>query len=400
MPSIAIGVAKKIAYKKETTFGTLAGASGARYLRRVTCDLNLTKDSYQSEEIRTDYQVVDARHGVRRADGTLNGEFSPGSYADFFAASLRKDFSAITLGAAANMTVTVSGTTYKLVRAAGSFITDGVKLGQVIRASGLTTSGDNAKNLLVVAVTALEATVVPLNGSALTAQGVASSVTLTAPGKASWVPESGHTDDSFTIEQWFSDIAQSEVYTGMKVNTVGVSIPATGMAMLDFGFMGKDLASTGTTQYFTTPTAAGTTGIFAGVNGVVSFNGAPVAVITDATININGNMTDGAVLGSNSIVDLFEGRVTVDGSMSVYFTDATMRDAFKDETEVSIAFALTTSNAANADFVSIALPRVKLSSFSKSDGSEGITASADFTALKNTAAGAELSTIVIQDSTL
>ena len=399
MPTIAIGVNNKVAYKKETTWGTAAGATGAKYLRRVSADFNLTKETYQSEEMRTDYQVADFRHGVRRAEGSLNGEFSAGSYADFFAAALRRDFTAATL-TGASITVTVTGSVYKLVRASGSFLTDGWKVGMVVRCTGLTTTADNGKNLLVAAVAALDVTVVPLDGSTLTAQDTATSATFSAPGKVTYVPATGHTDNSFTVEQFFSDIQQSEVYTGMKVNTVGVSIPATGMTTVDFSFMGKDLSQTGTTQYFTTPTAAGSTGIFAGVNGVVVYNGAPVAVITDASVNINSDMTDAVVLGSNSISDVFEGRVTVDGSMSVYFQDATFRDAFKDETEVSVVFALTASNDKAADFATITLPRVKLGSFTKADAMDGIIASCDFTALlqgTNTA-GKELTTVMIQDS--
>lgn len=399
MPTIATGVNNKVAYKKETTWGTAAGATGAKYLRRVSADFNLTKEPYQSEEMRTDYQVADIRHGVRRAEGSLNGEFSAGSYADFFAAALRRDFTAATL-TGASITVTITGSVYKLVRATGSFLTDGWKVGMVVRCTGLTATADNGKNLLVAAVNALDVTVVPLDGSALTAQGTAAAATFSVPGRVTYVPSTGHTDNSFTVEQWFSDIQQSEVYTGLKVNTVGVSIPATGMTTVDFSFMGKDLAQTGTTQYFTTPTAAGSSGIFAGVNGVVVYNGAPVAVITDASVNINSDMTDAVVLGSNSIADVFEGRVTVDGSMSVYFQDATFRDAFKDETEVSIVFALTASNDKAADFATITLPRVKLGSFTKADAMDGIIASCDFTALlqgTNTA-GKELTTVMIQDS--
>lgn len=398
---IAIGVNNKVAYKKETTWGVAPANTGAKYLRRVSADFNLTKETYQSEEMRQDYQVADFRHGVRRAEGSLNGEFSAGSYSDFFAAAVRRDFTAATLtGASITVTATGNPAVYKLVRSAGSFLTDGWKVGMVVRCAGLTATADNGKNLLVAAVSALNVTVVPTDGSALAAQATAAAATFTVPGKVTYAPLTGHTDDSFAVEQWFSDIQQSELYTGMKVNTVGVSIPATGMSTVDFSFMGKDLTQTGTTQFFSSPTAAGTTGIFAGVNGVVVFNGAKVAVITDASVNINSDMTDAVVLGSNSIADVFEGRITVDGSMSVYFQDTTFRDAFKDETEVSVVFALTANNDKASDFATLTLPRVKLGSFTKADAMDGIIASCDFTALlqgTNTE-GKELTTVMIQDS--
>lgn len=400
--SIAQGISKQVAIKKETTWGTLAGASGGRLLRRVTSAFNLMKESYQSDEIRTDYQMADFRHGVRSAEGSLSGEFSPGSYADLFAAALARDFTAGVSITGAAINTAAAGDLYTLTRGAGSFLTDGFRVGNVVRitaASGLNADHLN-KNLLIVSLTATVATVKVLNGSTLTVPGTGTAVSMSVAGKKTFVPQTGHTSDSFTVEEWYNNISQSEVYTGCKVNTVGISIPSTGMTTLDFGFMGKDLASTGTTQYFSSPTAQSTSGVFAGVNGTVIFNGVPVAVITDASININRNISNATVLGSNSIAEVFDGRCIVDGSLSLYFTDAVARNAFKDETEVSIVFTLTTGNTANADFVSITLPRVKLNSFTKDDGEQGIVASTDFQALLNasSANGGEVTTIVVQDS--
>lgn len=400
---ISKSISKQVAIKKETTYGTLAGPTGARLLRRVTSNFNLKKDSYESAEVRTDYQVADFRHGVRSAEGTVSGEFSPGSYSDLFAAALAKVFVAGVAITGAGITVAASASQYTLTRGAGSYLTDGFKVGDVVRmtvATGLNADCLN-KNLLITALTATIATVSVLNGSTMTpAAGTVVSISVT--GKKTFVPQTGHTSESFTIEEFYSDIAQSEVFTGCKVNTAGISIPATGMATLDFGFMGKDLAQTGTTQYFTTPTALGTAGVFAGVNGVVVFNGTPVAVITDASISINRGISNTTVLGSNSIAESIDGKALVDGSFSLYFTDAVAKNAFKDETEVSLIFTLTANNTASADFVSITIPRAKINSADKSESDTGITMSCDFKALLNSAGGAgtasELSTIVLQDS--
>lgn len=405
--ALAQGISKIVAYKKEGTWGTAAaGGAGAKAMRRVTAAFNLAKETYQSEELRTDYQISDMRHGVRSAEGSLSGELSAASYSDFMAAVLTKDFVA---GSTANHVgtgaLTVAAATsgvYPVTRTIGSWLTDGFRIGDVIRITAGT--GLNAdvlnKNLLIVSVTsATEIKVVVLNGSTMTPTASSAATAVSVIGKKTWVPQTGHTNDSFTVEEWFANVAQSEVYTGVKVNTLGISLPATGMATIDIGFMGKDLAITQTTQYFTSPTQ-GTGPVFAGVNGVVVFNGAPVAVITDASININRNLSNATVLGSNSIAEVFTGRAAVDGSLSVFFTDAVARNAFKDETEVSLIFALTSNNTATADVISIALPRVKLNSFTRDDTETAITASMDFQALLNPATtnGGEITTISIQDT--
>jgi hypothetical protein len=397
---ISKGTAKQVAYKKETTFGTLAGNTSGKLLRRVTANFNLVKEAYESAEIRVDRQVADFRHGVRSAEGTLNGELSAASYADFMGSIVGKDFATVSLGAAVQTTVTVVGTTYTLVRATGSWLTDGLRVGMVVRPTGLTTTADNAKNLLVASLTATNAVVVPLNGSTLTAQGTASSVTITAPGKQTSVPATGHTDDSYTVEEFYTDIAQSEVYSGMKVNSVAVQLPATGLTTVDIGFAGKDLAQTDTTQYFTSPTAQNSNGIFAAVNGVMLVNGAPVALITSADFNIERATENATVVGSNSVADIFTGRIRVTGNMSVYFQDAAFREYFDDETPVSVVLTVTADSTASSNFVGFTLPKVKLGSFTKDDGELGIVASASFQALLNdvTTAGLAPTTIQIQDS--
>jgi hypothetical protein len=270
----------------------------------------------------------------------------------------------------------------------------------VIRASGLTTSGDNAKNLLVASLTATNAVVVPLNGSTMTAQSTATSVTITAPGKQTFVPTTGHTDDSYTVEEFYADIAQSEVYTGMKVNSLAVQLPATGLTTIDVAFAGKDLTQTGTTQYFTSPTAQGTTGIFAAVNGVMLVQGAPVALITSADFTIERATENATVVGSNSVADIFTGRIRVSGNLSVYFQDATFRDYFNAETPVSLVLSVTADSSATANFVAFTLPKVKLGSFTRDDSELGLTASSSFQALLNdvTTAGLAATTIQIQDS--
>ena len=84
----ASGINKVVSYKKETSFGTLPSpTTGGQTLRRVSSNFNLTKETYQSEEIRTDYQLVDFRHGVRSVEGSISGELSAGTYADFLASA-------------------------------------------------------------------------------------------------------------------------------------------------------------------------------------------------------------------------------------------------------------------------------------------------------------------------
>lgn len=187
--ALAQGTAKVVSYKKESTWGVPAGTSGAQQLRRVTASFNLVKETYESNEIRTDRQVADMRHGVRSAEGTLNGELSSQTYADFMGSLLARDFTAVSTTTIANLTISAGlSNTWELDRGAGDFVTDGFTVGQVIRLSAATINADNEdKNLLVTGVASTTLTVVVLNGTSLVAQSV-TACDIVSPGQRTYVP--------------------------------------------------------------------------------------------------------------------------------------------------------------------------------------------------------------------
>ena len=401
--TIARGVSKLIGVKKESQWGVPAGATGAKLLRRVTADFNLKKENYSSNEINPTFMTIDSRHGVRSVEGSLEAELSPGTYSDFIGSILAKNFAAGGATTGASITIAASGSFFTLTRAAGSWLTDGFYVGNIIRLSGAGFAPANVgNNLLIVGLTALVATVVVLSGTTLVAEGPIASANAAVVGKQSYVPLSGHTDDSYTVEQWFSDIAQSEVYTGLKPASIALSLPSTGLVTASLSFMGKNLEQTGTTQYFTSPAATNTEGIFAAVSGAVIVNGQPVGLITSMDLSISRNQEAANVVGSNFAADIFVGRITATGSLSVYFQDAVFRNYFDNEDKISIVVALTTGEEKDAEAMSFTMGKVKVNSSNRQDAELGLVQSMDFQALQNdvVTGGLVASTILVQDTTL
>jgi hypothetical protein len=401
----ASGVFKQVAIKKETTYGQLPTASGAQLLRRVDFGINLTKDAYESNEINTAQQAVDMRHGVRRVAGTLNGELSPGSYAPYLGSLVRRDFTAVSALSSLSITIAAgSGGAYTLTRATGSFITGGVKIGDVVRLTAGTFAAANLnKNLFVTAVTALALTVVVLNGSTLTAEGPIASATLSWPGKKTWIPTTGHTDDSYAIEEWFSDISRSEVFVGNKFTQAQIQLPPSGLATLGLTVAGRTLGQDpGSTRYFTSPTAASTSGITAAVNGVLRIRNEQQLAVTGLNFDINSSFSGDPVVGANFVPFQFPGRIRVSGQFTAYFRDGNLPQAFFDEEDIGLHVVLTTGNQAAAEFMGFSMSRVKVGGAEKNDGEGGIVRTYPFTALLNPAGGAtsehEQTTISIQDS--
>lgn len=405
--AISKGVFKQLAYKKETTFGTAPGASGAQLLRRVTSTLALTKDTIESNEIRPDQQRGDYRHGTRRVGGSISGELSPKTYADFFGSLLRRDFAAVSALTGLSITIAASSIvggvqTYTVTRSAGDFLAGGVKIGHVIRLSaGSFNAANLAKNLLVIGLTATVATVITLNRSAMVAEGPIASSTVTVTGKTTFTPTTGHTDQSYGIEEWFGDNSLSELYLGCKIASATVNLAPNGMAQVDFPVIGQDLTTAGS-RYFTSPTAVTATAVAAATNGYLVVNGVPIGIVTGLQFTINGNLAADPVVGSAVVPEVMVGRLTVSGSLTVYFDSATLRDLFIAETEVALIGVFTSDNTAAADFVTFVMPRIKLTSNSRTDGQQGITQTMAFEALFNSAGGtgvsSEQTTLLMQDS--
>lgn len=409
MAGIATGVFKKLAIKKQTAVKTKApaGAAGtARYMRRVTSTLNLTKASYQSGEILESQQRRDVRHGVRAVAGSISGELSVGGYQLPMESVLRQVAQAVaTTGAQTNITaaqVLPNGGTF--TRAAGSFLTDGFKIGDVVTHSGWTAPAlaNNAHNFIIVGLTATVMTVMAIDGVPVVAKASGDGVTIVQAGKKTWIPQSGQTRDYYTIEHWFGDIGQSEQFVDCVFTGFTASLPPTGMATIELPVMGLNM-DTGQVEYFTAPAASPTGGILAAVNGALIINGQVAAVVTGLTIVVNGNYSaPGGVIGSNVDPDIFPGPIDVTGQITALFVDAVMRDLFLNETESSLVVALTANNNPNSPFTAFNMSRVKFNGSDKDDGTAGLTLTVPYVALENVNGGAALAnlqtTLSVQDS--
>lgn len=398
----ASGVYKQVTIKPEVTYGLIPAQAGAQAMRRVTSSLSLSKDAYQSNEMRPDFQVADFRHGLRKVGGTLAGEMSAKTYADYIAAALKKDFVAGVSVAGASITVGGVVGAWTITRAAGSWLTDGVKVGDVGRlTAGVFNAANLNKNMQVTAVTALVLTAVVLNASVLVPEGPIAAATFACPGKKTFAPQAGHTDKSFSIEHWHPDVPASEVFSGCKVNKISFNLPATGMATISIEFTGKD-ATPGVAQYFTAPTAVTVTGTMAAVNGVVRIGSAAGGTITSATIDISCAQSSEPGIGSNTTDQVATGRIIVTGQITAKFDSTAQRDAFYNETEVSAALAFTADNSAASDFIAFTMNRLKLNGADKDDGEKILIQTIPFQALLNIVGGAalatDLTTISVQDS--
>ena len=400
--AFASGVSKTVAIAKETTWGVKPLANSAKYYRRVSCTLNLSREQFQSAEITTTAQTASVRSGTDNVEGTLSGELAAGSYDDIFAQILRGPWAA-GVSLAGNTDVSSSAVDNSLNRTTGSWITAGIRVGDVITIAGFTTTATtNNTRATVVSVTALKMIV----DKTLVTKAAGDSVTVVVAGNKLVIPltVAARTDDSFTIEESHTDTGDHYVSTGVKFGNASLSIDSDSMVNVEFSMMGKDQTASGT-AYFTTPTAPTTTSSLSSNAGAVFYDGVQVAVVTTFSMELNGNMEAGKTVfnqlpdGTRPAAAIFIGRIGATGSFSMYMQDRTLFQKAYDEDAVTIVFR---ADGDNGDGMVFKLPKVKLTMPQRTDAETGgITQSVDFTALlpDGTNTAIEQSTVVIQSYT-
>ncbi|MBF0394676.1 MAG: hypothetical protein HQL38_18525 [Alphaproteobacteria bacterium] len=383
--TLQTGVAVDVAYEAEASFGLKPDAGGGRIIRRTASSINLRKESYQPNEVRSDFQIQDFRHGARRVEGSIEGELSLSTYDDFVEAALRGTWAAgvgFIAGSGTGVTVSDAGKTF--TRAGGSWLTDGFKIGDVVRFANLD-AGIDGRNLRVVGLTATVMTVAEAPGADVAVDDEACSCAVVGRKLTT-----GVVARSFAIEHVYNDVDFSQVFTGCRIGEMRLSLPPSGVAKVTFGVTGKDmeLLEDAAAPWFTAPAPATTTGVLAAVDGVLRVAGVDVGVVTGLDLTIALGLKAEAVVGANTTPDVFYGRTNVTGNLTAFLTGGTLLKHFLDEDEVSLHVVLNEPGGTGG-FVAIHLPRLKFTSGDiTGQGEQGLPIQLPFQALLKADGGA------------
>ena len=354
-----------VASKLEATFGTLPGASGADIFRANSGAVSLSKEPIRSGENRRDGMTTRGRHGSRSVAGSYVGDLSVGTFDKWIEAVLRGTFD--TPLALTALSVAADSAAKTFTRSAGSWITDGVRIGDVVRFGAFTAGGapNNSRNFTVVALTATVLTV------AETPATIAQQTAITLARSKKVIQ--GTTRRSFTIEEHELDIDGSEVFTGCRIGSMQLQMQPNGMATLTFGIVGQDMqVMTGAqAPYFTAPVATVTLGLTA-VEALIRLGSTPVLDITGIDLTVNLNAAGQPVVGSNITPDVFDNLATIEGSITALRQDVSRVQNFLNEDQLSLSLVFAENTAQPAPFCAFSLCNFTFSSATKSElGSDG-----------------------------
>jgi len=349
-----------VSYKQETVFGTLPGGTGAKAFRPNSGQLSLAKEPIRSNEVRRDGMSTRGRHGSRSVTGQYAGDLSVGTFDELIQAVFRGTFSpAITVTNTAMTSITTTANT--IVAAGGSWITQGLRVGDVIRLTDHSSADNNNRNLRITALTATVITV----AETLTANATAdTSFTITRPKKLI----QGMTHRSFTFEEHEIDIDGSEVFKGVRVGSMQLQMQPNGMCILTFGLVGQDMeVMTGVAApYFTSPSETVTIGLTA-VEAKIRLGGSDVLDVSSIDLTLNLNASGTPVVGSVVTPEVFTNLATVEGTITALKQDVARSQQFLNETELSLHLLFEEHETGAADFCSFFIGNMTLASATKGE---------------------------------
>lgn len=359
-----------VALKAETTTGVAAGAtaSTATEMRIIgSPGLELKRAQIQSVEKRDDGNRSMGRLGGKSVDGSYNAEITVGGGTDLFIEGLmRGTWATSTVITFATMTSITTGTNSVVGFGGGaSWLTQGIKVGDVFTLSNHSTAANNGKNFDVIAVSTVSITT-PLG--ALTADAVADAAgTLTVLKKLT--QPATPTRRTYTVEQYDSDIDLSELFLGCRAVGLQLSYKPGAMATAQYSMMGIDrtVLTTGTSPWFVTPILTTSLSLIADDSAILK-DGVAIATFTGFDLNFQVTAAGQPVIGSFTSPDIFDNDLMVSGTLSGLRSDFSNLTSFDAETEFSIAVKLQEPTGSPPACLKVFLPRVKLASLSASVG--------------------------------
>lgn len=359
-----------VAIQRETSTCVAAtDSSGSASQVRITDSpgLELKRGQIRSNEKRTDLTTPMGRLGGKTVDGSHNGEITVGGAMDIMIEAIMRGTwtAALVITEATASLASITTTTSTIVASAGSWITAGVKVGDIVTLTGHSTAANNDLRLRVTGVTALTLTVA---GTPLTENAVADTAfTLTVLKKI--INPATPTRYSHTVEQYDADIDLSELFLGCRLVGLQISFKPNAHATFVATWMGLDrtILATGTSPYFTSPTV--TTGLaLIADDSAIRYNGADVATFTGFDLNFQITASGVPVIGSVVSPDVFDNDLMVTGTITGLRSGFANLTAFDAETEFEVSILLTEPETAPKDGIGIFLPRVKIGALSAPAG--------------------------------
>ena len=343
----------------------------------------ITRDTIISNELNGSREVTSIRTGSNQTSGEFAIELSAESQDELLAGAMSSSWQDGVSGSAVDVAVDATAKTF--TRSAGSFLTDGVEVGDLIAFTDL--AGNNSKPFLVTSVTE----------TVVTGAGIQHELTTTAAAETDY-----KTGDKLETGNLCKSYSILTVLTG-NCGTVDAYMLTKGVEFSGFTIeqaVNADVTGSlpfiGRTQEILTALPAGSTfpysfeaEPFSSVD-VSAYNGSsPLELIDTFTITNDNSASAQFALGNKNVAFIERGKAANTFSLAGKLFDMSLLQMFVDEEDIDVSSVLSGVTGA----MSFTLKRATLTSASPEiGGPESVTISIEGQATGNKT----LSSIVVQ----
>lgn len=309
----------RLSYIKQTVKGTTP--AGNMTVMRYSSE-SLTGDPVikENDEITGDGLPVGQSIMGLNIQGDISGNLAPSvSHQDFILAAMRKASwaASITTGA---LVLTINSTTKAITRAAGSFVTDGFKVGDMVQLSNFVNTVNNTC-VVLSAVSALSVTYI--GDPSITNETGPATTTMVRPSYAEW----GTVDTWFTVCKEFMDLTNKSItYTDHRVASMNIDFKFGDFAKFKFTMAGCGYAlpATPLTNGRTVDPVGSESSLNASSDlGLIVINGALTDYcIEDLSISIDNKIQAANSLNNLAPQDQKATGLKGDVTLGVYLTDS------------------------------------------------------------------------------
>jgi len=331
-------------------------------LRATGRNLNLEKNILESAEIDANRYKKDVRHGFNRVVGAVGYQLSCADFMDMVRSGIGgQNWYNYTVDSDGDIDFTPGGdgtcTVTKVTTPTYSFEQDGVRPGDTVAFTSCEDSENNGQNL-----------VLSVNGNTMVVYDPDDIKVNNDLDETAVITLAGYRIDqetflqTFVMERSFTDIAWNQAFDGCIVDSMSFSVSPEaiiGGTMNILGMSARDWSATSIVSAVTTGKVnTSTNPPLAAFEGLILEGGSVIAVITGLEFTIANTRSLPPVVGSKFAPTITDGICVPTGTVTCYFTDATMVEKFVDETDSSLWIKLYEPGSTTRHFT-IVMPKIK-----------------------------------------
>ena len=321
-------------YVLETTPGVTPTNPAWSILRNTGGIPAVTRDALVSNELDGSRETTSIRTGNKQVTGEFAIEFGPRSQDELLAGAMTSSW--VAGFTSASIQVAVSAPAKTFTRSTGSFITDGVTVGDLVQFPGL--PGNNGKPFIVTAVTATVVTGAAIQAPLTTAAAAATVY------KIADSLETGNLCKSYSVLTWFKGkCGAPDSYLLTKgVEFTGFTIEQAVNAMVtgSFPFIGLSQEVLSAYPAGSTFPSEAKRDPFSSVD-VSAYNGtAPLELVDTFTITNDNGASAQFALGNASVAFVERTKAANTFSLAGKLYDMTLLNLFLNETQIELTSVL------------------------------------------------------------